>query len=645
MPETKHHAGTAHEQLLNMLKAVHSESKSLEEKVGECPVFKTKEGCPFKDASKEGKPLIEPPAAVLESLTASDVSKLKEKCPAFKEGCPFAKMENEALLEEIKKCPEFKEGCAFKDAKTIEEIHSKLSQMPSTDKDCHHKEALMETMKLIHSVGHDKADECPVLQKEGCPFKDVESEGKPLISPAEAVLPVKKQSESEKPSVHFVHLTDLTDLKETCPAFESGCPFAKVGEKDFGKELKQCPEFKEGCPFKDSEVVGDIYKKLVDLPSFSVEGSHGAKLLDIFKHIHEVSHSLKDEMGECPVFVTDEGCPFKTVCSDGKPLINKLDGQLWTKILESSIDNVIENVNEEIEKTEPSIQLSKELKKGTKKVHREAESIHFVKEFARGRIERHWYKELIADLYFVYRALEEESEKHKDHEMFKAVHFPKELGRLQCLEEDMEFYFGEDWKEQVPMSDATKDYVNRIHEVADKDPALLIAHHYTRYLGDLSGGQILRKMAMKAMDLPSTGEGVQFYVFENITDAKKFKNMYRSRLDGLNIDKVKSDEIVKEANYVFMLNIYLFQEIDALAGFEEQDPKKKKLTVEEIYSSVDTSSKEAAGVCPFATMAKKPAQVNTTAPSAEATSINPVLLAIIIAVAAIVIGLVVTKMR
>lgn len=229
--------------------------------------------------------------------------------------------------------------------------------------------------------------------------------------------------------------------------------------------------------------------------------------------------------------------------------------------------------------------------------------------------------------------------------MFKAVHFPKELGRLQCLEEDMEFYFGEDWKEQVPMSDATKDYVNRIHEVADKDPALLIAHHYTRYLGDLSGGQILRKMAMKAMDLPSTGEGVQFYVFENITDAKKFKNMYRSRLDGLNIDKVKSDEIVKEANYVFMLNIYLFQEIDALAGFEEQDPKKKKLTVEEIYSSVDTSGKEAAGVCPFATMAKKPAQVNTTAPSAEATSINPVLLAIIIAVAAIVIGLVVTKMR
>ena len=401
VPQSKHHSGAAHEQLLNMLKSVHSESKSLEEKVGECPVFKTKEGCPFKEASKEGKPLIEPPTDVLTGLTTSDLSKLKEKCPAFKEGCPFAKMDNEALLEEIKKCPEFKEGCAFKDAKSVEEIYSKLSQMPSSGKDCHHKEALMQTMKIIHSIGHEKADECPLLKKEGCPFKSVESEGKLLIDPPETVLPTEEnKSQVVKPSVHSV---GLTGLKETCPAFQSGCPFAKVGEKDFGKELQECPEFKDGCPYKESTVLGDLYKKLSDLPSFSVEGSHGAKLLDVFKHIHEVSHSLKDEMGECPVFVTDEGCPFKTVCSDGKPLIDKLDGQRWTKILQSSIDDIMQDVNEEIEKLEPSIQLSKELKKGTKKVHREAENIHFVKEFAKGRIERQWYKELLADLYFVYR--------------------------------------------------------------------------------------------------------------------------------------------------------------------------------------------------------------------------------------------------
>lgn len=65
-------------------------------------------------------------------------------------------------------------------------------------------------------------------------------------------------------------------------------------------------------------------------------------------------------------------------------------------------------------------------------------------------------------------------------------------------------------------------------------------------------------MVMKVMDFLSIGEGVQFYVFENIFDVKKFKNMYRLRFDELNIDKDKLDEIVKEVNYVFMLNIYLF---------------------------------------------------------------------------------------
>ena len=398
MPEAKHYSGVAHEQLLNLLKAVHSESKSLEQNVGECPVFKTEEGCPFKDVSKEGKPLVEPPAAVFEALTTSDISKLKEKCPAFKEGCPFAKMDDKNLLKEIKKCPEFKEGCAFKDAKTVEEINNKLSEMPSGDKDCCHKEALMETMKIIHSVGHEKAGECPVLQKEGCPFKSVESGGKPLVDPPEAVLPTEQKESDSLPPVHLV---DITDLKEKCPAFSAGCPFASVGDHKFGKELEQCPEFKEGCPYKDGKVVGDIYKKLVDLPSFCIEGSHNAKLLSVFKHIHEVSQSLKEEMGECPVF--DDGCPFKTLCSDGMPLVEKLDAHRWTIILQDSVNDVIENVNLEVQKTEPSIQLSKELKKGTKKVHREAENVHFVKEFAKGRIERHLYKELLCDLYFVYR--------------------------------------------------------------------------------------------------------------------------------------------------------------------------------------------------------------------------------------------------
>lgn len=108
------------------------------------------------------------------------------------------------------------------------------------------------------------------------------------------------------------------------------------------------------------------------------------------------------------------------------------------------------------------------------------------------------------------------------------------------------------------MLEVIKVYVNRIYEVSRRDFSLFIVYYYIRYFGDLFGGQIFRRMVIKVMDLLSMGEGVKFYEFENIFDVKKFKNMYRFRFDEFFIDKVKLDEIVKEVNYVFFLNIYLF---------------------------------------------------------------------------------------
>ena len=37
--------------------------------------------------------------------------------------------------------------------------------------------------------------------------------------------------------------------------------------------------------------------------------------------------------------------------------------------------------------------------------------------------------------------------------------------------------------------------------MAKDNPILLVGHHYTRYLGDLSGGQILKGIAKKALKL------------------------------------------------------------------------------------------------------------------------------------------------
>ena len=92
-------------------------------------------------------------------------------------------------------------------------------------------------------------------------------------------------------------------------------------------------------------------------------------------------------------------------------------------------------------------------------------------------------------------------------------------------------------------------------------PELLVGHHYTRYLGDLSGGQILKNIAQKAMNMEGDA-GLRFYVFDDIADEKAFKTTYRSAMDTLPIDQVMADRIVEEANHAFHLNMNMFKELE-----------------------------------------------------------------------------------
>ena len=89
---------------------------------------------------------------------------------------------------------------------------------------------------------------------------------------------------------------------------------------------------------------------------------------------------------------------------------------------------------------------------------------------------------------------------------------------------------------------------------------MFAAHSYTRYLGDLSGGQILKNIAQKAMNLDE--DGTAFYVFETISDEKEFKTMYRQTLNDLPVDQETADKIVDEANDAFGMNMKLFQELE-----------------------------------------------------------------------------------
>ena len=200
-----------------------------------------------------------------------------------------------------------------------------------------------------------------------------------------------------------------------------------------------------------------------------------------------------------------------------------------------------------------------QLKTETKKSHTAAENTKFIGSFLRGVVSEESYKQLVANFYFIYRAMEEEVDKLSEHPIVGKVH-SKLLNRTEPLSRDLRYYYGPNWRALIAPSEACQRYVNRIREVAEDDAELLVGHHYTRYLGDLSGGQILKGIAEKAMDLKE-GEGLHFYEFEGIADKKGFKTSYRTALDTLPINQSQANAIINEANYAFRLNMYMFDEL------------------------------------------------------------------------------------
>ena len=207
-----------------------------------------------------------------------------------------------------------------------------------------------------------------------------------------------------------------------------------------------------------------------------------------------------------------------------------------------------------------SSDLATKLREGTKKAHTMAENVGFVKCFLKGTVEKNSYRKLIGNFYFVYSAMEEEMERHRQHPILSKIYF-QQLNRQRSLEQDLSYYYGANWREQIALSPAGETYVQRIREISTSAPELLIAHSYTRYIGDLSGGQILKGIAQRAMNL-SDGEGTAFYEFKDIPNEKEFKATYRQALNELPLDEATTAQIVDEANAAFGMNMKLFQEME-----------------------------------------------------------------------------------
>lgn len=152
-------------------------------------------------------------------------------------------------------------------------------------------------------------------------------------------------------------------------------------------------------------------------------------------------------------------------------------------------------------------------------------------------------------------ALETALDEHSDDPVLSRVHNPTLLGRRDSLAADIAYFLEattDTWYShpthlafQDDLPQAISTYVSRIRAISSSaQPALLLAHAYVRYLGDLSGGQFVRHKIMKAYGLDESGDGARFYDFGTLGGAamkegerggigelKKIKEWYREGMD------------------------------------------------------------------------------------------------------------------
>jgi heme oxygenase len=190
----------------------------------------------------------------------------------------------------------------------------------------------------------------------------------------------------------------------------------------------------------------------------------------------------------------------------------------------------------------------------TKTLHVEAERSGIIRDLLRCEASREGYIVLLRNLLPAYREMELGLERHRRSRglgQLAAYRFD----RATAIEADLVSLCGERWSQDVPLLAAGELYAARIAKAAEGDGAQLIAHAYTRYLGDLSGGQILQRLLARSLQLRPPE--LTFYDFPRFSDLEALKADYRRALDRAGTSFADGDAIVEEGALAFSHNIAL----------------------------------------------------------------------------------------
>jgi heme oxygenase len=196
--------------------------------------------------------------------------------------------------------------------------------------------------------------------------------------------------------------------------------------------------------------------------------------------------------------------------------------------------------------------LSAVLRGLTRRLHVQAERSGFVADMLRGRASLSDYTLYLRNLLPAYQQLELGLERHRGAPAIRELALG-EVYRVSALTADLDSLGGETWRDDLPLLATARRYADSIARAAEGSGEGLIGHAYVRYFGDLNGGQMLRRLLSKSLDLPA--ESLSFYEFSAIKDLGAFKEAYREALDRSSERVAPWDGVVEAALTGFSMNI------------------------------------------------------------------------------------------
>ncbi|WKU06881.1 heme oxygenase (biliverdin-producing) [Micromonospora sp. HUAS LYJ1] len=204
----------------------------------------------------------------------------------------------------------------------------------------------------------------------------------------------------------------------------------------------------------------------------------------------------------------------------------------------------------------PPLPFSARLRAATQGAHTAAEGQRYVTALVAGELDLAGYLDLVVQHHALYQALESAAEAMRA-DPVAGVFVDDALTRLPALEADLTALAGPDWARRTAPDPATVAYVERIRAVAGTSPVRFVAHHYTRYLGDLSGGLHIGRAVARRYGL--TGQsGAAFYTFARIDRPKAYKEAYRARLDAMALSPADEAALLDEVLVAYRHNSAVF---------------------------------------------------------------------------------------